>query len=211
MSISLSNRTNKSSSAGQTCAPPLSAWLRAVSAPQHKAVEAAAALPQSIQTLADYAACLGRFLSVVAPLEHHLGSFHEWGEAGVQLAARARTPALQADLRAFNVNPDHVPHRHILRPASFAEAFGALYVLEGSTLGGKLILKAAASRLGPAISGAAAFFSGHGEAAGPMWQNFKTALDNFGRTWPAQQVLVAAGAKQTFQHFACALKAPDCG
>jgi heme oxygenase len=187
-------------------APSLSAWLRAVSAPQHKAVEAAAALPQSINTLADYAACLGRFLSIVAPLEDHLGSFDEWGGAGVHLASRSRTQALQADLIALSINQDQIRRLHIPRPASFAAAFGALYVLEGSTLGGKLILKSATSRLGPAISGAAAFFGGHGENSGLMWIKFKNALDYFGRTRPEQQALVAEGAKQTFRHFASALE-----
>jgi heme oxygenase len=209
MSLSLPSHTNKTSSAGLGSAPSLSAWLRTVSAPQHKAVEAAASLPQSILTLADYAACLGRFLSVVAPLEHHLGRFKQ--RDGIHLAARVRTPALQADLIALNINPDHIPHLHIPRPASFAQAFGALYVLEGSTLGGKLILKAVASRLGPQIAGATAFFAGHGENAGPMWQSFKTVLDTFGRTRPAQQALVAKGAEQTFRYFALALKAPDRG
>ncbi len=60
-----------------------------------------------------------------------------------------------------------------------AAATGALYVLEGSTLGGQLIGRHIA---GPArlLGATGCLLPGHGAAAGAMWAAFRTRLDAFG-------------------------------
>lgn len=66
------------------------------------------------------------------------------------------------------------------------QAFGALYVLEGSTLGGRIIcnmlkknirLDKPGGQVGSLVN-AFSFFEGYGESTGVMWTTFKTKLDN---------------------------------
>jgi heme oxygenase len=73
-----------------------------------------------------------------------------------------------------------------------AQAFGALYVLEGSTLGGRMIVKMLAKN--PAIpQNATRFFSGYGEQTGSKWKSF---LETFNQQ--PDQDTIATTAHETF-------------
>lgn len=58
-------------------------------------------------------------------------------------------------------------------------AFGAVYVLEGSTLGGRIICNMLKKNIGAAAPPAFSFFEGYGESTGVMWATFKKKLDNY--------------------------------
>jgi len=182
--------------------PGLSGRLRTETAAAHRAVEAAAGLPGRIETVADYTACLTRFFRLFAPLEDAIGGFAGWAELGIDLAARRRTPALLADLAALGCAP---PAPAATKLPGFAAALGALYVLEGSALGGKILAAAFERQLGPAIAGATGFFGGQGLQTGEMWREFRAALDFYGEKNPAAQAAVIAGAEQIFGQFAIGL------
>jgi heme oxygenase len=179
----------------------LSARLRVETAAAHLAVEAAAGLPARILTVADYTACLTRFFWLFSPLEAALGRFDGWAGLGIDLAARRRTPALLADLAALGCAP---PVPAPIRFSGFPPALGALYVLEGSALGGKILAVAFARQL-PEIAGATRFFNRRGCDAGEMWRAFREALDLYGDKNPAAQPAVIAGAVSTFGKFAIGL------
>jgi heme oxygenase len=180
----------------------LSARLRQETAAAHRAVEAAAGLPARVVTVADYADCLARFFRLFAPLEAAIGGFAGWAELGIDLAARRRTPALLADLAALGCEP---PAPAATSLPGFAAALGALYVLEGSALGGKFLCPAFERQLGPCIAGATGFFGGQGLQTGEMWREFRAALDAYGYKNPAAQPAVIAGAEQIFGQFAIGL------
>jgi heme oxygenase len=72
-------------------------------------------------------------------------------------------------------------------------------VLEGSTLGGRLILRVVEARIGASIAGATGFFAGRGEAVGPMWKNFCTSLDGFGWAQPDLSADVMTGAERAYR------------
>ena len=59
---------------------------------------------------------------------------------------------------------------------SQSAAMGAMYVLEGSTLGGKIISKVLRKQV-PDLDGSLSFFDGYGDQTGEMWSRFKSALD----------------------------------
>lgn len=185
----------------------LSQRLRTETASLHHDVEQAAGLPDCVANLDDYAACLTRFWHLFAPLEAALATWDQWDTAGINLRSHCRCAALLDDLRHLGRPPAAVP-ADVPPPPSFAAALGCLYVLEGSTLGGKFLLRAFAQRLGPAIHGATAFFAGHGAAPGAGWNQFRAALDDYGATQPSQQNAVLDGAAATFRQFAARLKAP---
>jgi heme oxygenase len=190
--------------------PPiaLSQRLRENTSALHKQVEDAADLPGCVVNLDDYAACLTRFLALFAPLEAGLAAWDEWESIGINLPSRCRTASLLLDLQQLGRLPAAPEPVNLAPFPSFPAALGCLYVLEGSTLGGKFLLRAFTQRLGAEIHGASSFFAGHGAAAGAAWNQFRAALDDYGATYPAKQADVLAGAADTFRHFATKLAAP---
>jgi heme oxygenase len=180
---------------------PLSARLRARTAPLHGQSERLLGLPGAITGRADYAAWLGRFLGLYEPLEQRLTGFTEWPALGIDLASRALTQGLAADLAALGADPNDPPRAAAsdLPPLpSLAHAMGALYVLEGSALGGRIILRDLQDRLGDQLGQATRFFGGRGERLGPMWNSFRGVLDRFGQTHPDLTDAVQSGADATF-------------
>jgi heme oxygenase (biliverdin-IX-beta and delta-forming) len=91
-------------------------------------------------------------------------------------------------------------HGHALADAVFpavdtkAEALGALYVLEGSTLGGKTILKALRSQ-GVSTDGLL-FLDPYGRAAGALWRSFLGVLEReTAHSQPAMNECVSGAIK----------------
>lgn len=78
------------------------------------------------------------------------------------------------------------------------EALGALYVIEGSTLGGKIISKMMQQQLGS--DKGMSFFSGYGDKTEQMWEAFKQAINSQAQT-PEQEATVIATANETFLKF----------
>ena len=183
-------------------AAPLSAQLRARTASLHERTEVLLGLPGAIRSLEHYRAWLCRFLGLYKPLEHMLSKFSEWGDYGFTLPSPSQSDCLGADLAVLGIDPVSVEHAaRALLPhlPSFAHALGALYVLEGSTLGGRVILRDIESRIGPQILGAMQFFGGRGAAVGQTWRTFKTALDTLGHERPNLQADVGEGAERVFR------------
>jgi heme oxygenase len=90
------------------------------------------------------------------------------------LRARSRRPFLQRDLRDLGL----VPLRPAALPplASAAAAWGSVYVMEGSALGGMVISRSlAGAGLGP--DHGAAYFHGWGEDTGRMWREAREVLE----------------------------------
>ena len=79
-----------------------------------------------------------------------------------------------------------------------AEAFGCLYVLEGSTLGGRVISRHVQSRLGSDVP--RAFLDAYGSRTGERWQAFRAALAGAPRNRDVDARIIA-GARATFEAF----------
>ncbi|MBS1687580.1 MAG: biliverdin-producing heme oxygenase [Bacteroidetes bacterium] len=80
------------------------------------------------------------------------------------------------------------------------EAIGVLYVLEGSTLGGKIISKMLKSNLLLEQDAGIRFFSGYGDDNERMWSLFINHINGLPFS-PAQQQEAAESAKNTFLLF----------
>ncbi len=177
----------------------LAAELRAATAAIHSELERRFGLPLAFAQTADYAACLARHYEVFVALEPPLAGYSGWQAAAIDVLAHRRLPQLQADLAALHVDIAQII-APAMPPASFPSALGVLYVLEGSALGGQVILRDAKARLGSAIEGATAFFGGR--TGQPSWPAFKHKLDAFGAANPAATRQVIAGAMAAFGSFA---------
>jgi len=178
--------------------------LRQELAPVHAELESKMDLPGRLKTLADYTSCLCLFHGIFAPLEQMLGRYTQWAAHGIDFDERRRTPSLQSDLRALGQEDAAVNLINPLIFDGFSEAFGALYVLEGSTLGGKFILSATTDVLGARIAGATRFFAGHGPKGGSLWRDLTIALDRYGQTHPNRCNLVISGAASCYGLFTAA-------
>jgi len=77
--------------------------------------------------------------------------------------------------------------------------FGALYVLEGSRLGAKYLLRGVAKAADPAVAGATAYLS-HGTGQ-HFWQSYLAALEQEPAT-PDDAAEIVAAADRAFAMFA---------
>ena len=95
--------------------------------------------------------------------------------------ARARSPLLLADLQTIGFDPSAAATLPLWRPSvrlvSKGSLLGALYVLEGSTLGGVQIARALKDRVDDDLGKARLFFVGRGERQGTMWRELVEELE----------------------------------
>jgi heme oxygenase len=107
-----------------------------------------------------------------------------------QLAARAHRGATDDCAMPTTPSPS-------LAPRTVADALGALYVVEGATLGGRIIARHLASSLGITAERAGSFLHAYGDDVGPMWKTFGVALDRFAVARDDRAAVLAA-ARRTF-------------
>ena len=121
--------------------------------------------------------------------------------AGYDAEVRRKTPWLAADLTYMHV-PLPLPDPHLFANWNGYQLLGALYVAEGSMLGGQLI--AGILRKTPALSDIATsqFFGGYGEQTGPLWRAFGTYLTARANGHDRVIVQAADSAFGYFQHLA---------
>jgi heme oxygenase len=194
--------------------------LRRETRPEHEATEATLSITSPTLTLREYRRTLERFLRVMQAWE-------TWSHANAPvrlqplLAVRRRTPLLMQDLAALAAEADAsgalkaesgdaetAVVKAFSLPLSGSQActesqreaafLGALYVVEGSTLGGQYIARHLQETLGLTPAHGAAFFSGHGAETGRLWNEVKAelvALDD------AEVEIVIQAAKATFGFF----------
>ncbi|MDR5811863.1 biliverdin-producing heme oxygenase [Caballeronia sp. LZ019] len=124
----------------------------------------------------EYIALLQRFHGYVAPWEDAIGA-----RLPASLRAffdeRRKTPLLAADIAALTgqpATPELADASAALPPVNnIGAAFGSMYVMEGSTLGGRFIAPHVARllQLEPGVGNR--YFDGYGARTGSMWNAFR--------------------------------------
>ncbi len=183
-------------------APPSEIFerLREGTADIHQRIEERVPVFREDFNLAGYGRLLERFYGYWAPLEAKLVQVPGLDHPGLDLSARMKSALLIDDLLILGADPDAIPRCHHLPVLdTFGRALGCLYVLEGSTLGARLISKRLAEHLNLGKGSGASFFNAYGEASGRRWLDFKTFVST--HTDPAQTEEIVAAARQTFQYF----------
>jgi heme oxygenase len=121
----------------------------------------------------------------------HLSDYHQRRKAG----------ALADDITALGGTVQPIAGATDLpQLQNHLQAFGALYVIEGSTLGGQIISKMIARQLELPAGKGLSFFNGYGEASGGMWAGFRAALNEQAHN-PAEEGEVITAANDTFIKF----------
>jgi len=120
------------------------------------------------------------------------------------LARLARSAAIESDLRAVGYDPGSIPKLPICNrisiPHSEAALLGALYVVEGSALGGIQISRALAPLFGVGSEEGRRFFMGYGSDQGAIWRSLLNRLEQIAAD-PAQAAAAIDGATTTFLVF----------
>jgi heme oxygenase len=172
----MSARTSSTTDAGS-----LRARLRAETAHLHAQIEGVVPLLRPSLDRGAYRAYLARLLGYLRPLEARLAAFGPaWQSHGLDFEERRKAGLLVADLGALGltaVELDLLPECTALpRLSSLDEAWGCLYVLEGSTLGGQVILRTLGPRLQLSPGHGLAFLGAYGEQSGARWSELTAAL-----------------------------------
>ena len=175
--------------------------LRRETRPAHDALEQNAfnqQLAAGTITAAAAAHFLAKMYGFLAPYEARLRAQNlgpEW-EADTRQRAHLILEDLQQPASSLAVCPAMPPL------ATWPQLLGAMYVMEGSTLGGQVISR----QLAKADIPLRTYFSGYGERTGPLWKAFCQLLTQ--AATPANEAEIVQSASLTFQQLDAWLNQP---
>lgn len=141
---------------------------------------------------------LAKMYGFLAPYETRLRAQNlgpEW-EPVTRQRAHLILEDLQKPAAALEICPDMPPL------ATWPQLLGAMYVVEGSTLGGQVISR----QLAKANIALRSYFSGYGERTGPLWKVFCHLLAQ--EATPENEAEIVNSARLTFQKLDAWLNQP---
>lgn len=113
---------------------------------------------------------------------------------------RRKSVLLVQDLSRLQSSAEIFSYDEVIFITNNLEAIGALYVMEGSTLGGQIISKMINHQLGLEKIIPLDFFNGYKNDTIPMWQNFKIAMDQLKLNEREENIIIRS-ANNTFKRF----------
>lgn len=155
---------------------------------------------KAIRSKEDYINLLQLFYSYFGGLEK-LIDLHLDKSALPDYDQRRKSASLAHDISALGEVPQEVATGAAL-PAvtNHLQAMAALYVIEGSTLGGKFISKMIAQQLNITDGAGLLFFNSYSDNTEAMWNMFKEVL-NKQSTSAIESAEVISAANETFARF----------
>jgi heme oxygenase len=152
---------------------------------------------KAMRSKQDYTELLALFYSFFGGLElaidQHIDTSHL-----PDYPQRRKTAALAHDITELGAGLPVLAGGNEIPPINnHLQALGALYVIEGSTLGGKIISKMISGQL--QLSAGLSFFNGYGEQTENMWQIFKQSIDQPLEAIEEDKVILSAN--DTFLQF----------
>lgn len=155
---------------------------------------------KAIRTTADYIDLLQLFYSYFGGLEKQIDQ-HLDQDLLPDYAQRRKSASLVQDIEALGGKPGQTATGAALPVINNPrQAMAALYVIEGSTLGGKFISKMIAQQLHVTDGKGFSFFNSYGADTEAMWNIFKDTLNRQTAT-AVEQAEVVDAANQTFARF----------
>jgi heme oxygenase len=155
---------------------------------------------KAIRSAADYANLLQLFYSYFGGLEEKIDQYIGNAELP-DYNFRRKSESLANDVKALGAVPgtkasgDDLPEI-----GNRLQAFAAMYVIEGSTLGGKYISKMMAQQLSIKDEQGLTFFSGYGDNTETMWESFKKTLNEQEESEDDAAIVIST-ANETFAKF----------
>ena len=149
-------------------------------------------------TVDTYKRIISKFYTYFLPLEERITPYFSDGKYIPDFSERRKASTLLEDLRHYNISETTLDFCQYLPDIdTIGQAMGALYVLEGSTLGGKFISKRVQETIGAAPDAGAKFYYGYGVETGAYWKRFCGYLSSYALDLGIQKEVVDS-ANNTF-------------
>ncbi|MCD0490510.1 biliverdin-producing heme oxygenase [Pedobacter sp. MC2016-14] len=175
----------------------LSAKIKEATKTPHQEVEKkVVAKIKTIRNEADYADLLKHFYAYFNAVEQVIAPYITTAVLP-DLAERRNASYIRADIEALGGTVDELPFATAPEVNNTVQALGALYVLEGSIMGGPYIVKMLQKG---GLTKGFSFFSGYGEASGQKWGEFTAVLDALAKNEEDEKQALQA-AHETFARF----------
>jgi len=150
--------------------------------------------------LEDYARLVECFFGFWAPVEERLSHLATLRDPDLALHSRFKCSLLTEDLLILGRDPATVRRcERLPRLDTFLQGLGCLYVLEGSTLGSRIISRRLKEVLHLSEESGASFFNAYGGSVGTRWMEFKRFVSASVKPEDADDVVKAA--RETFMCF----------
>ena len=130
-------------------------------------------------TIEQYRLYLELMSRVIYDVEHSL--FPEMTDLLPDIDQRRKSGLIADDLEVLDSRNVHteLPLQAAGYKYTPAFAMGIMYVIEGSTLGGRVIAKNIKKVLMLDETRGAKYFNGYGDQTGPLWKSFQETLSNY--------------------------------
>ncbi|WP_140938326.1 biliverdin-producing heme oxygenase [Sphingobacterium lumbrici] len=151
---------------------------------------------KSIRSNTDYAEVLKKFYAYFNAVEKIIAPYIT-SEVLPDHAKRRNSNYIKQDIEELGGSVGNLPEANVPQISSPLEALSALYVLEGSIMGGTYIVQML-SKYG--ITAGTSFFSGYGTDTEKMWRAFTTVLNAYGED-PTSHARAIEVANETFSKF----------
>ncbi|HZW78671.1 MAG TPA: biliverdin-producing heme oxygenase [Flavobacteriaceae bacterium] len=151
---------------------------------------------KEIESEADYIELLRCFYSFFNSVENKMASFIT-KDILPDIKERRNSSYILKDIQELGGNINNLPEAVVPEITNTLEALSALYVLEGSIMGGPYIVKMLEKR---GITRAFSFFQGYGEDSGRMFAIFAEVLNQYGSDKNNHERAVEV-ANETFINF----------
>ena len=182
--------------------------LKARTAHQHQQTEDGVDLMSVDFSREDYRQLLVKFYGFYRDFEAEVNAMIGKYPIDFDYSERLNTPKLSADLINLGMTENEISAIKSFDdlPAldSSEKIFGALYVVEGSTLGGQYISRHLQEKFGLDETNGIAFFSGYGKNTGKMWNAFREKITAFAETSGNHEEIIKS-ANATFEKIGKAL------
>jgi heme oxygenase (biliverdin-IX-beta and delta-forming) len=151
----------------------------------------------ALRTADDYVRLLKTFYGYFAPLEQLIEKHISTADLP-DIRSRGNAKHIIADMKALGMDELSLPLcRDLPQIENTDQAFGALYVLEGSSLGGRMIRKMLLSHQFLQLNDEQVqFFNGYGEETASRWKLFQSCLDQ-----RSEKLLIISSAQVSFYLF----------
>ncbi|MCF0057215.1 biliverdin-producing heme oxygenase [Dyadobacter sp. CY356] len=130
-------------------------------------------------TLNDYQRYIAKMYGVIKACENDI--FPVISSVLTDIDKRFKSQMILEDLLKTGFSHNQINSLPVFRfnVSSIAEAFGVMYVLEGSTLGGKVLYKHINRVLELDEQTGVSYFNGYGQQTGLLWKHFIITLANY--------------------------------
>ena len=151
---------------------------------------------KSIKNNEDYAAFLTKFYTYFSQVEKAIAPYIS-EQLLPDLKERRNSSFLKNDIEVLGNDVNSVNEVEVPVISNAVSALGALYVMEGSIMGGRIIIQML-EKLG--INTGLSFFSGYGQDTGEKWGVFTKVMNETATSEEAQEQAVNT-ANETFELF----------